>query len=152
MRPLHRPASLASSDASLTEPRVDGVKELACQLVLLQQMAEVHDGRAVRDGLVQGEFGKQTHRGNLLECVFHGAVAEVIPLLHAVNAEHDVEWIGTTTVTRFGVDRFDETEHSGPWDQSVHAGQEYLFAGFAAFTIELAIRESALMTHAEPHL
>jgi hypothetical protein len=30
-------------------------------------------------------------------------------------------------------------------------GQEYLFAGFAAFIIELAIREGELVTHAEPH-
>ena len=33
-----------------------------------------------------------------------------------------------------------------------YAGQEYLFAGFAAFTIELAIREGELVTHAEPHV
>lgn len=59
--------------------------------------------------------------------------------------------IGTTTVARVGVDRFDGTEHSGLWEQSVHAGQEYLFVGFAAFTIELAIRENEVATHAEPH-
>ncbi len=75
--------ALLHHDASVTEPLVDGLEELACQLVLLQQMPEIHDGSAVRDGLVQGELGKQTHRGNLVECVFHGAVAEVVPQLHA---------------------------------------------------------------------
>lgn len=32
-----------------------------------------------------------------------------------------------------------------------HTGQEYLFAGFAAFTIELTIREGEPVTYAEPH-
>lgn len=80
-----------------------------------------------------------------------GAVAEVIPLLHAVNAEHGGEWVGTTPVPSLGIDGFDDVQHPGPWEQSVHASQEYLFAGFAAFTIELAIREGELVTHAEPH-
>lgn len=92
--------ALLHHDTSVTEPQVDGVEELAYQLVLLQQMPEIHDGSAVRDGLVQGEFGKQTHRDNRVVCILHGAVAEVVPLLHAVNAEHSVEWIGTTTIAR----------------------------------------------------
>ncbi|WGI41272.1 type IV toxin-antitoxin system YeeU family antitoxin [Aeromonas salmonicida] len=46
---------------------------------------------------------------------------------------------------------FDDLQHPWPWEQSVHASQEYLFASFAAFTIELAIREGELVTHAEPH-
>lgn len=33
--------------------------------------------------------------------------------------------------------------------QSVHVGREYLFAGFSAFAIELAIREGELVTYAE---
>jgi hypothetical protein len=65
-------------------------------------------------------------------------VAGVVPLLHA---QHGVEWIGATTVARFGADRFDETEHAGAWEQGVHASQTYLFADFSAFTIELAICE-----------
>ena len=36
--------------------------------------------------LGQGGHGKQTHRGNLVMYIFHSAVADVIPLLHAVNA------------------------------------------------------------------
>ena len=39
-------------DACVTEPLVDSIEELACQLVELQQMPEIHDGSAVRDGLV----------------------------------------------------------------------------------------------------
>lgn len=34
---------------------------------------------------------------------------------------------------------------------SIHTGQEYLFAGFTAFSIELAIRKGELVTHVEPH-
>lgn len=53
---------LLHHDIRVTEPLLDGVEELACQSVLLQQMPEIHDGSTVRDGLVQGEFGKQMHR------------------------------------------------------------------------------------------
>lgn len=62
--------ALLHHNTRVTELLVNGVEELADQLVLLQQMPEIHDGSAVRDGLVQGEFGKQTHRGHLVECVF----------------------------------------------------------------------------------
>ncbi|MNN44734.1 hypothetical protein D3C76_867160 [compost metagenome] len=50
--------ALLHHDTRITEPLVDGLEELACQLVLFQQMPEIHDGSAVRDGLVQGELGK----------------------------------------------------------------------------------------------
>lgn len=103
--------ALLQNDASVTKPLVDGVEELTDQLVLLQQTTESYDGGAVRDGIVQGEFGKQTHRDYLVECVPHGAVAEVASLQHTVNAEHGVEWAGTTPVTRLGIDGFDDRQH-----------------------------------------
>lgn len=97
-------------------------------------------------------YPSAAHGSYLVEWIFHGAVAEVIPLLHVVNAQHGAEWIGTAAAgAYFRVDRFNDTEHSGPWVQSIHADQECLFAGIAAFTIELAIRESELWVHAELH-
>lgn len=116
--------ALLHHNASVTKPLVDGFKELAGQLMLLKQITEVHDGSAVRNGLVKGVFGKQTHRGNLVESIFHGAVAEVVPLLHAVNADHGVEWVLTTPVNGLGINRFDDPQHHRPWEQRIHTGQE----------------------------
>ena len=33
---------------------------------------------------------------NLAECVFDCAASEVVPLLHAVNAQYGIEWVGAT--------------------------------------------------------
>jgi hypothetical protein len=75
----------------------------------------------------------------------------VIPLLHTVNALHGIEWLGMTPLTCLGIDGFDEPQHPRPWEQSLHAGQEYLFASFTAFAMEVAVHEGDLVTHAEPH-
>ena len=99
--------ALLHYDTRVTKPLVEGVKELAGQLMLLQQMTEVHDGSAVRNGQVQGE----RHQVNLVESIYHGTVAEVVPLLHAVNAEHGVQWVGTMSVTTLEIDGLDNPQH-----------------------------------------
>ena len=57
------------------------------------------------------KYGKQAHRGNTVECVFHGAVAEFVPLQHAVNTQYDIEWVRTTSVPSLGIDGFDDRQH-----------------------------------------
>lgn len=79
-------------------------------------------------------------------------VGGLIPKNHAVNAEHCVEWVGMTPVIYLGMDGFDDRQHPWPWEHSFNADQEYLYAGFTAFAIELAVREGELVTHAEPNL
>lgn len=95
--------ALLHHGANIKKPLVDGFKDLAGQLMQLQQMNAVHDGSAVENGLVQGGFGKQTHRGSLVECIFHGAIGGVVSLLHEVNAEHGVPCVPRISFCRFYV-------------------------------------------------
>jgi hypothetical protein len=45
---------LSHHDACFGQPAIDGLEQLAGQLMLLQQVAEIHDGGAVRQGAIQG--------------------------------------------------------------------------------------------------
>ncbi len=97
-------------------------------------------------------YPSAAHGSYLVEWIFHGAAVEVIPRLYVVNAQHGTKWIGKVAAgVNFWTDRFNDTEHFGPWEQRIHAGQECLFPGFAEFTIELVIRESEQWVHAELH-
>ena len=46
--------ALSHHDACFGQPAIDGLEQLAGQLMLLQQVAEIHDGGAVRQGAIQG--------------------------------------------------------------------------------------------------
>ncbi len=46
--------ALSHHDACFGQPAIDGHEQLAGQLMLLQQVAEIHDGGAVRQGAIQG--------------------------------------------------------------------------------------------------
>lgn len=94
-------------DARIRKPQVDGAEELARRLVLCQQMMEVYDGVAVRDGLVWGVVGQKNHGGHLIERIFHGAIAQVAPRLHTVNAQHGASIVGVTAIR-------DNAEHFWP--------------------------------------
>lgn len=103
---------LSHHDAGVREPLIDGLEELASQLVLLQPMAEVHDGGTVRDSLVEGKLGKEAHGGNLVERVLHRSVTEVVPLLDAVDTQHGLQRIGATTIAGLGINGLNHGQHS----------------------------------------
>ena len=90
--------ALLHHDASVTKPLVDGVEELApvgaaqrCRKFMM----------VVRSGMAWSReylANRRIRRQSLVECVFHGAVAEVVQLLHAVNAQIRYPVVGTTPV------------------------------------------------------
>ncbi len=50
---IHQGA-LSHHDACFGQPAIEGLEQLAGQLLLLQQVAEIHDGGAIRQGAIQG--------------------------------------------------------------------------------------------------
>ncbi len=50
---IHQSA-LGHHDACFGQPAIDGLEQLTGQLMLLEQVAEIHDGGAVRQGAIQG--------------------------------------------------------------------------------------------------
>ena len=41
-------------DACFGQPAIDGLEQLTGQLMLLEQVAEIHDGGAIRQGAIEG--------------------------------------------------------------------------------------------------
>ncbi len=54
--------------------------------MLLQQVAEIHDGGAVRQGAIQDNRANRRMEAISYRSIFHRAIAQVVPMLHAVNA------------------------------------------------------------------
>ena len=45
-------------DACFGQPAIDGLEQLTGQLMLLEQVAEIHDGGAIRQGAIRGIIGQ----------------------------------------------------------------------------------------------
>jgi hypothetical protein len=45
------------------------------------------------------------------EGIFHGLIAQVVPLLHAVNTQHGFQRIGPATITGLGIHRLDNASN-----------------------------------------
>jgi hypothetical protein len=117
--------------------------------MLLEQVAEIHDGGAIRRALSRDNRANR-HGGDFVQGIFHGTVAQVVPMLHAVNTQHGLQRIGPSAIARLGIKRLDDSGHILPWQNLLHAGEENLFSGLTALSAEFTIGEGELMTHDEP--
>lgn len=71
------------------------------KLVLLQQVAEVKQGRGIRHPLSsQIDFAEVAERGNVVEGVFAGFVRQVEPVGDTVHAQHPLQTHRRATVPR----------------------------------------------------
>ena len=73
---------------------VNRLEQRRSQLVALQQVAEVENGRLVGDGLRQRETAEAAHRLGLVQAVLHGRGALVVAELHQVDAQHHRQRVG----------------------------------------------------------
>jgi hypothetical protein len=86
-------------------------------------MAEGQDRGLIRDPITdQLDAGKAAHRGHLDQGVFHGRIAERIPLLQKVDPQHGGQRIGrpATFLTRFGIEGRDQGEQLLPGHHRLH--------------------------------
>ncbi len=108
-------------------------------------MPEIHDGRAIRNGLIQREPGKQAHGSDFIQGVFHTFIAKAVPLLKAMNPDHGFQRVRRTTVASFWVMGLDNTDEPGPWHELFHFSQKAFFAGDSAFLDKLTVCETELV-------
>jgi hypothetical protein len=78
------------------------------------------------------------------------AIAQVVPMLHAVNTQHGLQRIRSSAIARLGIKRLDDFGHVLPWQNLLHAGEENLFSGLTALSAEFTIGEGELMAHDVP--
>lgn len=126
--------ALAQGQAFLLQITVDDRENCRRQLMLLQQVPEVHDRGVFRDRRAQCQTRELTHGRDFVECFFHGRIAEGEPVLQQVNAQHGFQWVRFSTATSLGVERLDQAQQTCPGHDLIHLGEE----AFAACLLALA--------------
>jgi hypothetical protein len=155
--------ALAHRHAFLTEVGFVGLKDLLAQLVLLKQMAEGQDRRFIWNPVAdQLDAGKAAHGGHLDQGLFHGWVAERIPLLQQVNAQQLLrrslrlrgQRIGRPAafLARLGVVGLDQSDQRRPRHDRLHLSEKLLALGLLLGGGQLVIGEAELLaTHQSSH-
>ncbi len=118
--------------------------------MLLEQVAEIHGWWCDPAGRYPGIIGQTGAWSDFVQGIFHGTVAQVVPMLHAVNTQHGLQRIGPSAIARLGIKRLDDSGHILPWQNLLHAGEENLFSGLTALSAEFTIGEGELMAHDVP--
>jgi len=107
-------------------------------------MPEVKNGGLVRQS-VQLQAGNVPHGFDLVQCVFHSRIAEVIEQLHAVNAQHGRQRIGKPFVLVLGGLTGYLPLQLLPRDQLIHPLQEDLATSVALLALLLGFGEGDLI-------
>ena len=108
-------------------------------------MAEVQDRRLVRQRARQPQTCEPPHRLDLVQHVLHTRVTQVVEQLHAVYPQHRRQLIGPAAPARLGIVRPDALFQLFPWDQTIHALQEYLPASLALLAVVFQVRKCWLV-------
>src|SRR5690554_5268642 len=110
----------------------------------LQEMTKLENGGFVRQA-VQLQAGELAHGFDLIQCVFHGRITEVIEQLHAVDSQHGrqrIRWPASLALwVRSGYLLFKLL----PGNQLVHPFQKDLAAGLALLGLVLGFGEGYLI-------
>lgn len=80
--------ALAQREAFLLQITVDDRQDRRRQLMILQQVSEVHDRGVFRDRRAQDQVRKLAHGRDFIQRFFHGRIAQREPVLQQVNAQH----------------------------------------------------------------
>jgi hypothetical protein len=89
---------------------VDDREDRRGQLMLFQQVPEVHDRGVFRYRGAQGQACKLAHGRDFVERFFHGRVAQGEPVLQQMNAQHGFQRIRFSTTAGLGVERLDQAQ------------------------------------------
>lgn len=130
----------------LLNPKLTGITEHA----LLVTVEKVASGHNVVDVGCRGidavdQAGELAHGFNLIQCVFHGRITEVIEQLHAVDSQHGRQRIRWSARLALGVISGYLLLQLLPGNQLVHPLQKDLAAGLALLGLVLGFGEGDLI-------
>jgi hypothetical protein len=126
----------------------DHLKDLFAEIVLLQQVPERQNGGLIRDPITDHVDPSETaHRWHLDQSILHRWIAEGIPLLEQVDAQHGCQRIGpaTTLGAGLGVVGLDEINQRFPRHRLLHFCQKTHAPGALLGRGLLVITESELL-------
>jgi hypothetical protein len=106
--------ALAQRQAFFLQITVDERKDCRCELMLLQQVPEVHDRGVFRDRRAQRQACELAHGGDFVQRFFHGRITQGEPVLQQVNTQHGFQRVGYSTAAGLGVERLDSPQQACP--------------------------------------
>ncbi len=126
------------------QPAIGGLEQLTGQLMLLERVTGLHDGGAM--GRYPGIIGQTGAWSDFVQGIFHGTVAQVVPMLHAVNTQHGLQRMGPSAIARLGIKRLIDFHHVCHGRITI-VGRGKSFSGLTALSAEFTIGEGELMAH-----
>lgn len=128
-----------------------GFQNARRQLMLLQQVPEIHDCRILGDRSAERQPGKVAHRRDLVKRFFNGWVAQRKPVLQQVSTQHGFQWVRLAATASLWVVRLDQRHQPASRNHLFHLGQETLATGLRALNGALEIGKAHLI-HGEAGL
>lgn len=95
--------------------------------------------------MIQLQAAKVPHGFDLVQCIFHGRIAQVIKQLHAVDSRHGRQRIGGPTVLTLGVITGYVLVQLRSRNQLVHPFQKDLATGLTLLVLMLGFGEGHLI-------
>jgi len=118
---------MTQQQTSLSKHGIDLDQQAHSQLVALEQMAEVQNGRLVRQTACgKRQSSKLAHRLNVLQGLFHRQIAQAKPLLHEVNPQHRLQRIRRTPLFALRVGRLNQLHQARPGNHLIHLREKLL--------------------------
>src|SRR5208283_2728737 len=115
------------ANALAVQIQIYRVQYLAAQLMPLEKMAEVQDGRLVgRGGAAKIDTGETAQHGRLIQRVLGPWIGQVEPVLQKIDAQHDRQADGLATVARLRIIRRDQCLQLWPRHYGLHGAEKLL--------------------------
>ena len=115
----------AQLDAAPLQVLMHGLEQPTAEIVALQQMAEVADGRLVGHRLTaEIDADEAAHRMEVVERLLRTGIGQVESLLQEVDAQHPLQPHRPTPVASLGVERRYQMAELCPRHDRLHLGQE----------------------------
>lgn len=142
----HRPA--LEQQPAVLEQAPHEVEHLLGELMALQEMPEMEDGRLVGDRvLAQFDADEAPHGIAVVNGVLGRRVRQVVPVLEEVDAQHPLERHRPPPAGARGVVRRDQRPQLDPGDHGVHLGEEQFAAGLFLLPAPREPGERVLLSH-----
>ena len=106
--------ALAQGQAFFLQITVDYREDRRGQLMLFQQVPEVHDHGVFKGRGAQGQARELADGRDFVERFFHGRVTQGEPVLQQMNPQHGFKGIRFSAAAGFGVERLDQAQQTCP--------------------------------------
>jgi len=119
--------ALGESQTAARQIAIHRFKDSGSPPMRLQQMPKIQNRRLIRHPpFSQAQSRKAAHRENLIQGLFHGRLAQSLPLLNKVNSDRDTRFIRPSAISCLGINRFNQSLNLFPGHHPTQLGEKEL--------------------------